>query len=564
MVTFRSTRPKTAGSGSGKIRSTLFGLVFLGMGLVFAGLILSQTITNVKTRFWKETPCTITSSSVETVSAGYAVSVEYTYKVNGKSYNSRQLQPGNKQIIEDKIHKADALAKKYYQGSRAICYVDPKNPRNAALQHGSLLIGFFILIPLVFVAVGGGIIYGTWTNSNSTPKTYSLSEKASKKKSGKRFQAGFFLIFFFAGFGFGYFLIFPAAMEYLDSGNWIKTSCMIKSSRVQTHDGSDSTTYSVDIVYEYVFNRQAFRSSRYKFIGGSSSGYQGKAAVVRQYPAGKPAVCYVNPNNPSDAVLNRQLGAEAFLALIPILFMIIGLAGAVHSLRKSKAARGFANLAGKTIDPDPGQRTRFEPTVLKPKTSRVGKIFGSIAVSLFWNGIVSVFVFQAWQGWRAGHPDYFLTIFMIPFVVIGLIMIGSIFYFSLAAFNPRPVIILLKETIRLGDRVPIQWAMSGNVYKIQNFKLGLTGEETATYRRGTKTHTDRQIFYEKDIVNDHNPESMRRGETFVQIPAESMHSFKSNNNSIVWKISMHCDVPRWPDTKDDFEITVHPMLIEDF
>ncbi len=29
-------------------------------------------------------------------------------------------------------------------------------------------------------------------------------------------------------------------------------------------------------------------------------------------------------------------------------------------------------------------------------------------------------------------------------------------------------------------------------------------------------------------------------------------------------ITMHCDIPQWPDTKDDFEITVHPMLIEDF
>ncbi len=295
-----------------------------------------------------------------------------------------------------------------------------------------------------------------------------------------------------------------------------------------------------------------------------SSGYQGKAAVVRQYPAGTTAVCYISPDNPSDAVLNRQLGEEAFLALIPIIFMIIGAAGAFHSFRKSKTTSGFTNLAGKTVGTDGRQQSQFEPTVLKPKTSRAGKIIGSIAISIFWNGIVSVFVYQAFQGWQAGHPDYFLTVFMIPFVIVGLIMIGSIFYFALAAFNPRPVIILLKKTIRLGDHVPIRWAISGNVYKIKNFTLSLVGKESATYRRGTKTHTDQHIFYEKKVVSIHNPESMRKGEAAVQIPAESMHSFKSDNNSIVWKITMHCDVPRWPDAKDDFEITVHPMLIEDF
>ena len=89
MVKFRTTRAKTSDSGSGKIGATLFGRVFLGMGLVFVGLILSQTRTNVKSRFWEETSCTITASSVDTVSDGYAVSVEYTYKVNGKWHCDR-------------------------------------------------------------------------------------------------------------------------------------------------------------------------------------------------------------------------------------------------------------------------------------------------------------------------------------------------------------------------------------------------------------------------------------------------------------------------------------------
>ncbi len=564
MVTFKSTRQKSSGSVAGKIGATLFGLIFLGMGLLFVGLILSQAITNFKTRTWEKTSCTITANSVKTVSDGYSFGVEYTYKINGKVHNSRQFQSGFDRMVKDDISKADALAKKYYKGSRTSCYVNPDNPNDAILKHGSLWIGLVVLFPMIFVFIGGGIVYATWSSSGNAPKTHSLSEKASKKKFGKKFQTGFFLIFFFAGSGVGYFFIFPAIMKTLDSKNWIETPCIVQSSRVQTHDGSDSTTYSVDVVYEYSFEGQTFRSGKYKFIGGSSSGYQGKAAVVRQYPAGKRAVCFINPDNPSDAVLKRELGAEAFLALIPILFMIIGLAGTIHSLRNRQKTRGFTNLAGQTIDTGAGIRQQSGRRVLKPKTSAAGKVITSIAVSIFWNGIVSVFVYQAFQGWQAGHPDYFLTVFMIPFVLIGLIMIGSIFYFSLAAFNPQPVITLLKDTIRLGSLVPMQWATTGDVYKIQNFKLSLTGEETATYRRGTKTHTDRNTFYEKVIVNSHSPESIRRGEAIAEIPAESMHSFKSDNNSIVWKISMHCDVPWWPDSKNDFEITVFPMLIEDF
>lgn len=536
----------------------------MGMGLLFVGLILSRFITNIETRTWKKTPCTITQSAVDTVSDGYAFTVEYTYAVNGKTYHGRRFQAGNDRIVKDSITKADALAEKYAAGRRTLCFVNPDNPDQAALEHGSLWIGLVALFPMIFVVIGGGIIYGAWFASGKTPKTRSLSQKASQKKFGKKFQAGFFLIFFIAGAGFGYFFIFPAVIQSLSADDWIKTPCMIHSSRVRTHDGSDSTTYSVDIVYEYSFGGNAYRSGQYKFMGGSSSGYQGKAAVVRQYPAGKAAVCYVNPDNPAQAVLKRELGAEAFLALIPIVFMIVGLFGVIFSLRNPKGSRTVTNLAGKPISVDAGAHSRPGPLVLKPKTSRAGKIIASIAISLFWNGIVSVFVYQAWQGWRTGHPDYFLMVFLIPFVAIGLVMIGSIFYFILAAFNPRPVIVLSKTTLRLGDSVPVNWATKGDVYKIQNFKLSLVGEESATYRRGTKTYTDRNPFYEKPIVISHTPESIRRGEAMVQIPAESMHSFKSDNNAITWKITMHCDVPRWPDAKDDFEITVHPLMIEDF
>jgi len=433
-----------------------------------------------------------------------------------------------------------------------------------------MLIGLFSLLPLIFVIVGGGIIYGAWTSSENKQKTYSLSKKKSQKRFGRVGQTGFFLIFFFAGLGVGYFWFFPAAVKSFTSDNWPEVPCIVQSSRVQSHDSDDGTTYSVDIVYTYTFRGKNYRSGKYKFLGGSSSGYEGKAAVVRQYPRGKRAVCYVNPDKPSEAVLKRGLGFEALFGLIPIIFMTVGLVGAAYSIRGRSGTSARKSLREnqhnnypphKEQSPDkpPGSRL-----TLKPKTSYAGKIIGSIAVSIFWNGIVSIFLFQAVQGWRAGHPDYFLTVFLIPFVTVGIVMIGSIFYFIMASFNPRPEITLDNEIIRLGDKVDIKWATSGNVYKIQNFTLKLIGEESATYRRGTSTYTDHNLFFEKTLAESHNPESVRRGELALMIPLESMHTFKSSNNSITWKIHMHCDIPNWPDSKEDFEIVVHPMLIEDF
>ena len=41
-----------------------------------------------------------------------------------------------------------------------------------------------------------------------------------------------------------------------------------------------------------------------------------------------------------------------------------------------------------------------------------------------------------------------------------------------------------------------------------------------------------------------------------------MHSFEADNNKIVWMIKLHADVPRWPDVKQDYKITVCPKPIE--
>jgi len=52
------------------------------------------------------------------------------------------------------------------------------------------------------------------------------------------------------------------------------------SSEVKYHSGSHGGTYSVNTFYTYEINGREFKSNTYDFAGGSSSGYEGKQAVV--------------------------------------------------------------------------------------------------------------------------------------------------------------------------------------------------------------------------------------------------------------------------------------------
>ena len=51
---------------------------------------------------------------------------------------------------------------------------------------------------------------------------------------------------------------------------------------------------------------------------------------------------------------------------------------------------------------------------------------------------------------------------------------------------------------------------------------------------------------------------MSRGNIPLSVPADLMHSFQSENNSIEWKIKIRGEIPRWPDIGDEFEIKIRP------
>ena len=60
---------------------------------------------------------------------------------------------------------------------------------------------------------------------------------------------------------------------------------------MRSHEGDDSTTYSVDIVYRYEVGGRTYRGNRYDFLGGSSSGYEAKQRVVDAHPVGATVTC---------------------------------------------------------------------------------------------------------------------------------------------------------------------------------------------------------------------------------------------------------------------------------
>ncbi len=116
----------------------------------------------------------------------------------------------------------------------------------------------------------------------------------------------FFGLFLAVGCVLSYFILWRPWSQWIAARFWEEVPCRIVSSQVTESSDSDGSTYKVDVTYAYVVEGGEITGSRYDFMNVSSSGYDGKAAVVARYPVGTRAVCWVNPKNRTESVLNRD------------------------------------------------------------------------------------------------------------------------------------------------------------------------------------------------------------------------------------------------------------------
>jgi hypothetical protein len=316
--------PKTLGS---RLGTTFFFLIFFAFGLGFLSVMIWQAYQTVQAWGWQGVPCVIEASSVTEGSNDYEFEVAYRYECNGRTWHCDRL--AIQKPASDDYAQMQLLTDAYPVGAMALCYVDPADPRRAVLRQGGIWILSFAVIPLLFAVIGAGGLYVTWRRAPMR----ALISIPRRAKPNKTIPICFFGLFTAIGAALFYILVVRVYLDVQLARNWTTTPCVVLSSRVISHTGNKGgTTYSVDVLYEYAVNGRQRRSNHYDFMGGSSSGYSSKIAIAREFPPGTHAVCYVNPRDPDDAVLDRGYTSDIFYGLLPLVFLAVGVGGIARQL----------------------------------------------------------------------------------------------------------------------------------------------------------------------------------------------------------------------------------------
>ncbi len=140
-----------------------------------------------------------------------------------------------------------------------------------------------------------------------------------------------FVVFVILGNVFSYIMVFRPASKIAEAQNWDKTICTIesmdyKTETTKTGPGRTSVHSKMVVKYTYEYDGKKYWSSNYRF---------GKVKYTKGmlFQSGQQAYCFVNPDNPEEAVMIRDDSAWSAWALLPLSFIVIGIIGIVNTIR---------------------------------------------------------------------------------------------------------------------------------------------------------------------------------------------------------------------------------------
>lgn len=112
-----------------------------------------------------------------------------------------------------------------------------------------------------------------------------------------------------------------------------------------------------------------------------------------------------------------------------------------------------------------------------------------------------------------------------------------------------------------GEACRVFLSQAGRV-RLKLLDVALVCQEEATYNQGTDIRTERVTILEQPLFRRRGV-SIRRGRPFqtefdLTIPDLAMHSFKSQNNRVQWKIIVTAKAKNWPRLRRSFNVSVYP------
>ena len=156
----------------------------------------------------------------------------------------------------------------------------------------------------------------------------------------------FLFLFGLPFFGVGVWMAVSISGSVSDSmamSSWQPVQATVSHGGYNTHSGDDSNTYEAYVTYSYQYLGTEYEGSRVGIMSGADNigDYQQETGrrLARAASSGEPINVYVDTNNPSESVYDRELrwGMVGFKAIFLLIFGGVGLGLLIASVKVSRS-----------------------------------------------------------------------------------------------------------------------------------------------------------------------------------------------------------------------------------
>ncbi len=382
--------------------------------------------------------------------------------------------------------------------------------------------------------------------------------------------------------------------EWRVNHGFVEHTCQIIETRVFEVQGEKGPLYRPEIKIEYEVQGVTYSPYTYDIHHAPRSTRDEAQAIIGGFSPRETCPCWYDPADPGTAVLVRGYQWWIWPALlIPASFVVIGVGGLIFTAlhwgksveRRAAAARsvpapelfdpGSMYPWSAAVDPkypfipdcseissSPGTRLAYR----LPLTHSPGwTLLGLLAACVAWNGAVSVFLVMALRSFLAGTPDWLMTLFIIPFLVVGVALVAVFVRLLRHAAGIGPTLVEISDHPLLpGNAYRFFLSQSGNL-TLKSIEVSLVCEEEAVFRQGTNARTESREAFRRALYSGGRaiirPGEPLEAECDLPIPAEAMHSFRASHNQIQWRLIVHGEIVGWHVFQRSFPVVVRPVPV---
>jgi hypothetical protein len=289
-------------------------------------------------------------------------------------------------------------------------------------------------------------------------------------------------------------------LDWRAASGWVEVPAQLVSLELQEHDGDDSTTYETTATYRYDYAGQTYTSGRVAIDSGADNigDFQHRLyhALRAAQERGAPVTAYVDPEEPANAVLNRELraGLLALKGVFAVLFGIVGF-GLLFGARLG-AKKLAAQSALREQYPDEPWRWRPEWANGRIAGSARGAVYVAMGFGIIWNFLSLPLLFVIPDEIARGNAAAAIG-FLFPLIGIGLAAWAVRAWLQLKRFKVAMLTLdrlpvapgsRLKGTIRVESAVPVT----------VDFRLELACLETRTSGSGKNRRREERLLWQKE------------------------------------------------------------------